>query len=182
MAWILLSLLVAFLATYIVSATTTTGANLQTVQLEMFFNNLDDGTNLNPCSSPDNYTLPFNDVRMDTGECLTHIFPDPDLDGTGLRWRQYSVKVRARPDGGLNIWLYFTRDATTGAFTYCVEPNIEGIPYPMQVSAAQNAQCVVLSLPLLDPYAPDHSSDTSMAVRVTYDVNAALAIGGANPS
>lgn len=162
---VLLLCLIALAATGMVAADG--DVNYQAVTIELFMDS-DLSTEL-PCSSPDNFTLTFKDVHLSSGLCTTRLFPQYSVDDT-TKWLQFSSKIFAREDGGLQIWLYFTRNDNTGAITYCTEQNIGGMPYPLEISAPLNGQCYLLELPNLDPYATESADDAgSMAVRVTYN-------------
>ncbi|KAH9252076.1 hypothetical protein BASA81_010058 [Batrachochytrium salamandrivorans] len=162
--FVFLLCLIAFAA----GAVTAVGdINYQAVTIELFMDN-DLNTEL-PCNSQDNFTLTFKDVHLSSGLCTTRLFPQYNVDDT-TKWLQFSTKIFAREDGGLQIWLYFTRNDNTGAITYCTEQNIGGMPYPLEISAPLNGQCYLLDLPNLDPYSTESADDSSsMAVRITYN-------------
>jgi len=146
----------------------------QNVKIELF---TDDEAQA-PCSSADNYTLTFKNMKLDTGDCVTHLFPKPSMED-GEKWMQFSSRAVVRPDSGLNIWLYFTRDEVSGAITYCAEENIQNMPYPLQVSPVQNGVCQVIAIPKFQLDDEEESEPRSMGMRVTYDVARASRLVGA---
>jgi hypothetical protein len=175
----MLQLVVLCLVLVLSSSASAADIDYQTVKLELFFDNdLDDDK---PCESPDNYTLTFKDMQLGSGACLTKLFPSIQPEDNVVKWMQFSVKGEVRPDGGLRIWLYFTRNEDTGAITYCAEQNIMGLPYPLDIGPKHNQECIVIDLPNLDPYASEEEG-TSMAVRVEFDEAAVAQIAASRPS
>src|SRR5690349_14765543 len=83
----------------------------QDVRIELFLENEEGNTT--PCDNPDNYTLIFKNMKLDSGSCVTHLFPQFGKED-GEKWIQFSAGAQVRADGGLQIWLYFTRDEISG--------------------------------------------------------------------
>jgi hypothetical protein len=166
MKTILWSLLILNFLIYVITAALP--FSYQTVKIELFMDNDDEDDS--PCQSPDNYTLIFKDMRIDSATCTSKLFPQLTSSNSQEKWMQFSAKTEATSDGGLKIWLYFTRNDLTGAITYCSEENILNLPYPLLVSANQSTVCRVLDLPDFDPYG-SAEDDHSLALKVTYDVD-----------
>ena len=142
-----------------------------TIKVELF---LDASADEVPCASEDNYTFTFRDMNFGLDECTTHLFPQV-TGGEAESWLQFSAKAEALEQGGIEFYLYFTRNDISGAITYCTEQNIDRLPYPLLILPEQNGVCQVM-LPTFELGAhgsDDYDTDRSLQVRVSYDVASA---------
>lgn len=157
-----MTLLHAMLAMASLCLCSASGAWAHRVKVELF---LDASTEDAPCSSEDNYTFTFKDIKLGYDECNTHLFPQlTETDEES--WLQFSARAVAgtSEEAGMELYLYFTRDDVTGSITYCTEQNIDGLPYPLVISPAQNGRCQVIANPF-------DREERSLQVRVFYNNN-----------